>query len=240
MTLAGQLHQMGTGKTTDAPASVHDIYERVVTAIIEHRLPPGTQLVEEKLAAVFGVGRSRIRTVLARLAHEKLVLLQRNRGAFVASPSVEQARHVFGARRLIEPGLARLIIERATQTDIGRLREHVAKEQAARTANDRRAIIRLSGEFHVLLGHIVGNTFVTEMLQELTSLTCLIIVLYDSPALPACPHNEHADIVNAVERRDGEAAARLMLKHLDHVESSLHLVDQDSREIDLEAVFNKA
>jgi DNA-binding GntR family transcriptional regulator len=237
MALAGDLHQSRAGKTKRASVSVHDIYERMVTAIIEHRLPPGTQLVEEKLAAVFGVGRSRIRTVLARLAHEKLVLLQRNRGAFVASPSVEQAREVFGARRLLEPELARLIIERVTQPDIGRLREHVSKEQTARTADDRRAIIRLSGEFHVLMAQIVGNTFVTEMLQELTSLTCLIIVLYDSPALPACPHNEHADIVDAIERRDGETAARLMLAHLDHVESSLHLVEQESGEIDLEAVF---
>ncbi len=218
-----------------APES--EIYERIVGAIIEHRLPPGTQLIEEKLAAVFGVTRSRVRTVLARLAHEKLVTLHRNRGAFVAAPSVDEARDVFGARRLLEPGLLEGVIERATARDIASLRAHVRKEHAARAANDRRAIIRLSGEFHLLLARIAGNALVLEMLKELSSLTCLIIILYDAPALPACPHEEHGGIIDAIEARDLARAGDLMLKHLDHVESSLRLVSEQSAEIDLQEVF---
>ncbi len=221
----------------EKPAPESEIYEHVVAAIIEHRLPPGTQLIEEKLAAVFGVTRSRLRNVLSRLAHEKLVTLQRNRGAFVAAPSVGEARDVFGARRVLEPGLLERVIERATPRDIAALRAHVKKENAARAANDRRAIIRLSGEFHLLLARIAGNALVLEMLKELSSLTCLIIILYDAPALPACPHEEHAGITDAIEKRDLKLAAELMVKHLDHVESSLRLVSAPSAEVDLQEVF---
>ena len=46
-----------------------------------------------------------MRQVLARLAHEGVVTVQRNRGAFVAEPSIGQARDLFEARRLIEPPL---------------------------------------------------------------------------------------------------------------------------------------
>src|SRR5688572_14525641 len=81
------------------------IYERLLAAIFEHRLPPGTKLGEDRLAAIFGVSRARIRRVLPRLAHEGLVTLEPNRGAFVAKPTVMEARDVFEARRLIEPGI---------------------------------------------------------------------------------------------------------------------------------------
>mgnify|MGYP000031055033 CR=1 FL=1 len=44
-----------------------DIYDRIVSAILDHHLPPGTKLVEDKLATAFGVSRTRIRPVLVRL-----------------------------------------------------------------------------------------------------------------------------------------------------------------------------
>ena len=50
------------------PLAGDAIYERIVGAIMEHRLTPGTKLVEEKLAGIFGVNRTRVREVLARLA----------------------------------------------------------------------------------------------------------------------------------------------------------------------------
>lgn len=225
-------------KGAEAPPE-QEIYERIVGAIIEHRLPPGTQLIEEKLAAVFGVTRSRVRNVLARLAHEKLVTVHRNRGAFVAAPSPEEARDVFGARRLLEPGLLERVIEKATARDIATLRAHVKKEHAARGAGDRQAVIRLSGEFHLLLAEIAGNALVVEMLRELSSLTCLIIILYDAPTLPACPHEEHGQITDAVEKRDLARATKLMLEHLNHVESPLRLVSEQTTEVDLQDVFGR-
>jgi DNA-binding GntR family transcriptional regulator len=91
--------------------NTHDeIYERIYNAILEHRLPPGTKL-EERLAEIFGTSRARIREVLARLAHEQIVEPHPQRGAYVAKPSVEQARDVFEARRLIEPAVMRRLIE---------------------------------------------------------------------------------------------------------------------------------
>src|SRR5512136_3024662 len=63
-----------------AGRSEEGIYERLVAAIFEHRLPPGTKLGEESLAAIFGVTRARVRAVLPRLAHEGLVTLEPNRG----------------------------------------------------------------------------------------------------------------------------------------------------------------
>lgn len=218
--------------------SVDAIHLRVLAAIVEHRLPPGTKLGEEKLAKVFGVSRTQIRQVLERLSHDSIVTVLPNRGAFVSSPSVDEAREVFAARRLIEPDLIRQATRAAQKADIKRLRQHVAQESAARAANDKRAIIRLSGEFHQLIAEIAGNRFLAKTMRELETLTCLVIILYDAPNVPACPYHEHSDLVDAIEARDAERAAALMVEHLQHVESSLDFQRSGDGEIDFDVVFS--
>jgi DNA-binding GntR family transcriptional regulator len=226
------------GRRGAAERSVDVIFQRILGAILEHRLPPGTKLGEEKLAAVFGVSRTQVRQALARLTHDRIVTLIANRGAFVSSPSVEEAREVFEARRLIEPDLVRRVAARATPADVRKLRDHVKLESAARRANDKRAIIRLSGDYHQIIADLAGNSFLARTMRELESLTCLVIILYDAPDVPSCPFDEHNAITDAIEAHEGERAASLMLQHLDHVEHSLDLTPASPHEVDFHAVFS--
>jgi DNA-binding GntR family transcriptional regulator len=214
------------------------IYERMLTAIFEHRLPPGTKLGEDRLAGIFGVSRARIRSVLPRLAHEGVVRLEPNRGAFVAQPSVAEARDVFETRRILEPAIARkLALDRSRRGDLAPLRQHVAAEARARAVGDTRAVVRLSGEFHILLAERSGNEVLAKTMRELASLTCLIIALYDKPSVPSCLGEEHGQIVDALAAGNGDRAARLMLEHLNHVESNLDLTLPDSAPVDLEVAL---
>jgi DNA-binding GntR family transcriptional regulator len=117
------------------------------------------------------------------------------------------------------------------------LREHVALESAARRANDKRAIIRLSGDFHQIIADMAGNSFLARTMRELESLTCLVIILYDAPDVPSCPYDEHSGIIDAIEGRDPDRASALMLDHLDHVEHSLDLSPPGEDDVDFAAVF---
>jgi DNA-binding GntR family transcriptional regulator len=219
-------------------ASVEEISDRILGAIWEHRLPPATKLVEEKLASVFGVSRTKIRLALARLSHDGILTTEPNRGTFVSSPTVEQARQVFVARRLLEPALMRTLCDTGLRREqLVRLRKSIALEAEARTRNDRHATIRLSGEFHVLLADTALNAYVSKYMHELCSLTCLVIALYDAPGTPACPHHEHAAIVDALEARAADAACALMVEHLDHVENTLRLEMPADTQVDFEALF---
>src|SRR2546422_8284178 len=87
--------------------STDEIYERILTAITEHRLQPGTQLVEDRLAKIFDVSRTKIREATVRLVHDRIAVNILNRGAFVASPPAQEAREIFAAPPLIEPELMR-------------------------------------------------------------------------------------------------------------------------------------
>jgi DNA-binding GntR family transcriptional regulator len=217
--------------------NTHDeIYEKIYVAILEHRLHPGTKLVEERLAEIFGVSRARVREVLSRLAHEQIVVLIPQRGAYVAKPSIEQAIDVFEARRLIEPAVLRRLIETLTPEKLARLRQHQELELDARRREDKRAVVRLSGEFHSLAADLAGNTALARSMRELSVMTCLMIFLYDSPTSTSCRADEHSQIIEAVARRDSARAERLMLEHLGHIESSMKL-DAATEEVDLEAIF---
>lgn len=231
-----------TARKSATPARIErentqdDIYEKIYVAILEHRLHPGTKLVEERLADIFGVSRARIREVLARLAHEQVVELYPQRGAYVAKPSIEQARDVFEARRLIEPAVVRRLIGTLTAEKLARLRQHQELERDARRRDDKRAVIRLSGEFHSLAAELAGNSALARNMRELAVLTCLMIVLYDAPTSESCRADEHSQIVDAIAKRDSAKAESLMLKHLDHIEKGMKL-EAVSEEVDLEAIF---
>jgi DNA-binding GntR family transcriptional regulator len=216
--------------------TVDEIYERVYVAILEHRLHPGTKLGEDRMASIFGVSRARIREVFARLAHEGIVDLFPQRGAYVAKPTTEQARDVFEMRRLIEPGILRRLIATLTPERLSRLREHHAREVDARRRDDKRAVIRLSGEFHTLLADLAGNASLAKSMRELSTLTCLIIFLYDAPTSDACREDEHAALIDAIAVRDPVKAEKLMTRHLNHIEASLDL-NPGEAEVDLESIF---
>jgi DNA-binding GntR family transcriptional regulator len=122
---------------------------------------------------------------------------------------------------------------------VARLRRHLAREDAARAGQDRRIMVRLTGEFHQLIAEMAGNAVLARTLLELESLTSLVIILYDSPKSAACPPHEHGELVDAIEARDGERAARKMRSHLNHVEGALDYSIAADEVFELEHAFSR-
>lgn len=225
-------------RTVPAPATKADIHGRIYKAIVEHRLQPGTKLTEERIAELFAVSRTQVRGVLQRLAVEQLVTLVPNRGAFVATPTAEQAHDVLDVRRTLEPGVVTRLIERIAagqaRDALKQLRALVKREQQAHKSGDRRTAVRLSGEFHVLLAELSGSSIYLRMMRELTPLTCLAILSFEAPTAAACPNDEHARLIDAIERGDVAGACALMTEHLHHIERALDLSKADeAAEVDL-------
>ena len=228
-------------QTPAKSSSKADIHERIYNAIVEHRLMPGTKLPEEHVAELFAVSRTQVRGVLQRLAVEQLVTLIPNRGAFVATPSVDEARDVLDVRRTLEPSMVERLVARiaAGKADgaIAQLRDQVAREHAAHHSGDRRTAVRMSGEFHVLLAELSGSTILARMMRELTPLTCLAILTFDTPLASACPNDEHKRLLDAIEAGDTALATELMREHLHHIENAMRLDRHDDAEVDLAEVL---
>lgn len=217
-----------------------DIVERIFDAVIEQRLPPGTKLSESALCEAFGVGRMRIRRSLLLLASREVVELHANRGAFVASPTPEQAIEVFEARLALEPNITRLAVQRATDEDIAALTRHLEMEYIAHKERRRHDAIRLSGQFHTLMAQVAGNTVLIRTMKELVTRTSLIIGLFGAPGVSNCRDDDHAAIVGAFHTRDAEKAAWMMTLHLRHIENHLQLGAQPTDTVDLVQLFGKS
>ena len=227
-------------KATTTPLSDQAIYERMVSAILDHQLPPGTKLVEDRLAAAFGVSRTRIRPVLVRLANEKVVTLTPNRGAAIAEPSEQEAHEVFEVRRMIAPLLVERFSARATAAHI---QACIRDEEAARKAGDMRRAIRLSGDFHLQIAEHAGHQTLGGILRELVSRTSLILMAYSAPHAQAredataCGCQEHRGLIAAIQLRDAKEAARLMREHLERLESQLSFTSAPEAAPDLLELF---
>jgi DNA-binding GntR family transcriptional regulator len=218
-------------------ATTDSIHAKIYGAIVEQRLPPGTKLGEESLGEIFGVSRTLIRRVLQRLASEHVVDSRPHRGAFVARPSVEEAREVFEARRALEAHAIDRLAHGLTPAGVERLRRHVAKERQAQAAGDRRGLIRLSGEFHLLLAELADNRAIARFLRELVSRTSLIIAVYEAPGESCCPVGEHAGLIEALASRQAGSAHQLMHAHLLGIEQRLRLDRLPERTVDLHEVL---
>ncbi|MET0319782.1 MAG: GntR family transcriptional regulator [Duganella sp.] len=205
------------------------IYKAVVNAVMSHRLPPGTHLGEADFCELYQVSRTTVRKALQRLAHDRIIELRPNRGAVIASPTPQEARDIFAARRALEREIVPLVIRHATPASLQQIRAALAAEDAARRSGDRAGWIRLGGEFHLLLAELAGNHVLQRFMHELVSRCSLIIALYETPGSAMCENDEHQDLATLIEQGKAREAIHLIEHHLLELEARLHLSDQDRK-----------
>jgi DNA-binding GntR family transcriptional regulator len=197
------------------------IVESITTAIVERRLMPGTKLAEQQIADIFKVSRTLVRQALNQLSRDHLVTLEPARGAFVATPSVDEARQVFEVRKMVESALVKQLCAVVTDEQVATLRAHLKHEAAAVARTDVTGRTRLLADFHVVLARLMGNEVLAQLLADLLSRCSLIALMVQSSHSAEHSAEEHVAIVDAIERRDARAAVKLMEAHLGNVESNL-------------------
>jgi DNA-binding GntR family transcriptional regulator len=214
------------------------VHAQLYAAIIDHRIPPGTALLEDNLAKAFLVSRTVVRKVLQQLSHQKLVDIVPNKGASVAKPSAEEARQVFEARRELERVLVEKAVRTASDAELKILVKLSKLEQQAFARGQKSERLKLSGEFHRQLAALAKNAVLEGFLAELISRSSLIIALYESPGSVPCSDTEHLEISNAMTLRDAKKSVEFMEHHLRHIEAQIDLTSQADAP-DFQNLFSK-
>ncbi len=207
----------------DSSTATRSIVDALTKAIVEHRLHPGTKLAEQKLADHFGVSRTLIRQALFQLVQKRLIRMEPARGAFVATPSSDEARQVFAVRRMVEVEMTRSFVRNVTPAQIKALKDHVAEEKAAVNRGDVAGRTDLLGDFHVRMAELMGNQVLAQILGELISRCALITLMYQSSNAAEHSAEEHLEILKAIIAKDEDLAVKLMDEHLRNVEEGLAL-----------------
>ncbi|GKW24608.1 GntR family transcriptional regulator [Pectobacterium polonicum] len=187
-------------------------FEILISAIEKGELLPGERLQETRLAQQFGLSRTPIREALHRLEALGLVEPGPQRGLMIAQISYERLRQLFAVREGLERLAMELAVASASTEELELLQDMVEVEK---TLTDSRQLHDHNRLFHRQIYRATHNPYLNEMLENLRiHLSLLRGTTYESMARTAEARREHQAIVEALVRRDKEAAQEAACQHI--------------------------
>ena len=192
------------------------VLEVLRQAILDFRLKPGQRLIERELIEQIGVSRTTIREVLRQLAAEGLVTTIPHKGAVVVVPTPEEAAEVYEVRAALEALAARRFVEHASDDQVDALRAALQRiEEVTRKQGDIREMLQAKDQFYEVLLEGAGNRCIHSILSGLQArVRVLRATSLSQPGRAESSVKEIRDIVEAIEARDADAAARAAAYHV--------------------------
>lgn len=218
------------------------IVDELRTQILDGEREPGSRLGQEQLAAEFGASRMPIREALRALEAEGLVRVKAHSGAWVAGLDLEEFEQCYKLREVVEPMVIRESLPNLVEEQIERASEIATAIEATGGSRGLREFMRLDREFHLLTYAGASYPFLTELVTRLWNTTQpyrreLVRQMPEGSFRSTCA--EHNLIVDALRRRDSDAAAALVHVHIHRTRVALSgyrdIVWQDESDLAAEA-----
>jgi len=147
-----------------------EAYERLVRKITRLEAEPGSVLVERDLMAEFGIGRTPLREAMQRLAIERLVNHQPNRGMFVSEITAASVQQIYEFRAMLDGHAAVLAATRATPDQLQELAKLHEELVQATEEGDIDAYVEADREFYRVLGEAAHNTWIADSIPRIFNL----------------------------------------------------------------------
>ncbi len=187
-------------------------YQYLVEAIQAGRLAPGTRLREIELAETLGLSRTPVREALSRLQSEGLAANDPARGLIVTELDHSMMSELYVMREVLEGTAARLAARHASDVEIEFLKEITLRDAQLTTAEELAANNRL---FHGTLYRCAHNRYLVKTLNSLQeSMILLGPTTLAAPGRAAVSRSEHEALVDALARRDPDAAEQAARAHI--------------------------
>lgn len=188
-------------------------YEKLKEAIATGELKPGDRVREIALAEWLNVSRTPIREAFRRLESEGLLSRAPRGGLVVTELDPQQIHDLYSLREALEGMAASLAARYASDGEVISLRNLLAQQRAASGNVHQLAV--LNREFHEFLYRAARNRYLLHALGSLRDgLALLRDTTYSVPERPAAALLEHEHIVDAIERRQSEAADSAAREHI--------------------------
>jgi DNA-binding GntR family transcriptional regulator len=209
------------------------ICDRIRAAVSAGDLPPGTKLPEEAIAESFATKRFFVRAAFQRLAFENLVELQKNRGAFVAQPSVKEVRDVFEARRVIERVTTEIVTRTIMTHQLRMLGKQVRDQELNWSRGNRKQAIAGISMIHMSLASLAHNEALASALERLILRTSLMLGLYGTARTFMAMPDQYRALIDLIDEGRSIEAARQIERCLFALEGELDFYPPLRREVDL-------
>jgi GntR family transcriptional regulator, transcriptional repressor for pyruvate dehydrogenase complex len=208
------------------------IVEQIRLLMRQGQLRPGDRLPPERdLCERFGVSRVTVREALRMLESSGLVEIRvgARGGAFVTAPSSDRvgegltdlltlsvisAADVTEVRLILEVGIVPLVCERASEEDLSELEKICQRSEAA--LGDGDYTMEMSLEFHTRVAEATHNPALSMLIESFRGpiLMSLQEAKNAAPEMGSLGTREHERFIEAVRRRDPQAASTIMGEHL--------------------------
>ncbi|HKC30011.1 MAG TPA: GntR family transcriptional regulator [Jatrophihabitans sp.] len=190
------------------------VRDEIRRRILSGELPPGVRLVELAIAAELGVSRGPVRAAIRQLESEGFVVVSPRRGASVATTTAAEALECYEVRTALEDLSARLAATRRTDADLARMRAILEEGRNSIAAGQWDDLGKLNNDFHVALATASGNSQLVLLMKQYSQ---RIAWMFSRSAQVRGERAwaEHAEIVDAVERRESDAAAASARAHIE-------------------------
>ena len=189
-----------------------DAYQLILSAIDTGAFRPGDRLVESELAERYGMSRTPIREALQRLETQSL-LARDGRSLFVASLDHNQMAELYIVRSELEALAARLAARHATQEEVRVLRDFVAEDR--KNVDNPVELARTNRRFHRQVHLASHNRFLVQQLDLVyRSMALMVTTSLAAEGRSVAAVEEHAQIVDAIAKGDGEAAYTKLRAHI--------------------------
>ena len=161
------------------------VYAAILDAITDRVLLPGKKLTESDLCRQMSCSRNTVRGALSLLAHDHIVDLQPNRGAFVHVPDAKETKDVYELRIALEEMVMDMLLDLPDlPARLQPLYEMLEKEKTAFEQGDRVSWVRLVNAFHVELVRLLDNTVLLELMNSLCARSSLMIAVFVAIRVP--------------------------------------------------------
>ena len=195
------------------------VYKELRAGILDGSLPPGFWLDQKALADGYAVSTTPVREALRRLEAEQLVVVRPHHGPRVAPLSVQELHYLFKVRLELDPLAGRLAAELATDEQRAAVRQLL--ERKHESAADR---VFTNRDFHRSIYEACGNPVLIQVLQSLWN-RCdryrfLLSTSHDWEHV-AREERDHEEMVEALERRDGDRLHHLLRQHIERSYTNL-------------------
>ncbi|MGF6442621.1 GntR family transcriptional regulator [Paraburkholderia youngii] len=188
--------------------------------ILSMEMAPGASLDEVALAEEFGLSRPPVRELMRQMAAEGYIELEANRAARVASMNYDSLRNYFLAAPLIYVATTKLAAVHATQAEIDGLKRIQERFRAAVEGGGVDERVLQNDEFHLAIGKMAHNPYLLPSLCRLLIDHARLGKTFYQPrdermdAELAEAVQQHEGIIDAIQRRDAEAAGEIVRAHV--------------------------
>jgi len=190
-------------------------YCRMRRLILSNAWAPGFQATEQEAANYLGMSRTPVREAMQRLHQEGLVAVVPRHGLRVLPISPEDMREIYEILTSLEATAAGLAAKRGLDpAAYDALDAATGRMEAALAADDLNAWAEADERFHATLLDLCGNPKLKAVVVNFWDRAhrARMITLRLRPK-PVASTREHAELVDAIRRRDPDAARELHRQH---------------------------